>query len=103
MDLRFRLAMPAAEPDIGECIVVLETTGPGLGLLVSSVEGVVTMAADSLNQSRRSDESRIAGRVLEAAGHVVTVLDHDAAVGNEVRAYLEAVADTRPVLEEWAA
>jgi purine-binding chemotaxis protein CheW len=103
VDLRTRLGVPAAEPHIGECIVVLQTSTPGLGLLVEGVDGVVTAAAESLDRPWRAEERQIAGRVLEVSGHVVTALDLDAALGSELRAYLEALADSGPRLEKQAA
>jgi purine-binding chemotaxis protein CheW len=101
IDIRARLGVSAAAPHIGECIVVLHTTTFRLGLLVDGIEDVVAAAMGTHETSVTGD--RLIRGVLEVSGQVVAVLDAEAAVGNDVRAYLAATADGLHRLAEQAA
>ena len=92
IDIRARLGLVAAAPHIGECIVVLHTTTFRLGLLVDGIEDVVVAAAMGTRETSVTGDRLIRG-VLEVSGQVVAVLDAEAAIGNDVRAYLAATAD----------
>ena len=92
IDIRARLGLAAAAAHIGECIVVLHTTTFRLGLLVDGIEDVVVAAAMGTRETSVTGDRLIRG-VLEVSGQVVAVLDAEAAVGNDVRAYLAATAD----------
>lgn len=91
IDIRARLGLPAGVPHVGDYIVVMQTIAFQIGLLVEGIEGLVVVASVS-GASDRSTERLILG-VVEAAGHVVAMLDAEAAVGSDVRAYLAATAD----------
>jgi purine-binding chemotaxis protein CheW len=93
IDIRARLGLPAAAPHIGECIVILHTTTFHLGLLVDGIEDVVAAAIGARDRPASVAGERLIRGVLDVSGHVVTVLDADATVGTEVRAYLAATAD----------
>jgi purine-binding chemotaxis protein CheW len=101
IDIRARLGLAAAAPHIGECIVVLHTTTFRLGLLVDGIEDVVAAAMGTHETSVTGD--RLIRGVLEVSGQVVAVLDAEAAIGNDVRAYLAATADGLHRLAEQAA
>jgi chemotaxis signal transduction protein len=71
--------LPAGVPHIGECIVVMHARKFRIGLLVDGIDGVA------------APERPVRG-ILEISGHVVAMLDADAIVGSDVRAYLAAEA-----------
>jgi purine-binding chemotaxis protein CheW len=79
IDIRVRLGSSVGVPHIGECIVVMHTKMLKIGLLVDGIDGVT------------APEGPVRG-VLEISGHVVAMLDAEAIVGNDVRAYLAAEA-----------
>ncbi len=95
IDIRARLGLSAGVPHIGECIVVMQTTTFRIGLLVEGIEGVVVVAPpqDAIDRPAAVTANRLIRGVVEVAGHVVATLDAEAAVGNDVRAYLAATAD----------
>jgi purine-binding chemotaxis protein CheW len=70
VDIRARLGLPAAVPHLGDCIVLMQTSTSRVGLLVESVEGLVSAAPNALE---------------------LRTLDADAVVGSEARAYLTAI------------
>ena len=79
IDIRARLGSPVGVPHIGECIVVMHTRTFRIGLLADGIDGIA------------APERPVRG-VLEISGHVVAVLDAEAIVGNDVRAYLATEA-----------
>jgi purine-binding chemotaxis protein CheW len=93
IDIRERLGLSAAEPHIGECIIVMHTTGLRIGLLVEGIEGVVAPPLDPIDRHQPIDTDRLIRGVLEVAGHVVATLDAEAVVGNVVRTYLASSAN----------
>jgi purine-binding chemotaxis protein CheW len=94
IDIRARLGLPAAEPHIGERIVVMRTTPSRVGLLVDKIVGLVVVAAvAAIDRPATVADDRLIRGVLEVAGQVVAMLDAEVAVGNDVRVYLAATAD----------
>jgi purine-binding chemotaxis protein CheW len=100
IDIRARLGLPAAAPHIGECIVVLHTTTFRLGLLVDGIEDVVAAVIGASDRPASVAGDRLIRGVLEVSGQVVAVLDAEASVGKDVRAYLAATADGLHYLAE---
>jgi purine-binding chemotaxis protein CheW len=92
IDIRARLGLPAAVPHIGECIVVMHTSAFRIGLLVEGIEGVVAPAMNAIDRPATVTGERLIRGVHEVSGHVVATLNAEAAVGNDVRAYLAATA-----------
>jgi purine-binding chemotaxis protein CheW len=93
IDIRARLGLPATEPHIGECIVVMRTTMLKIGLLVEGIEGLVSPTMEPVDRLPTVKGDRLIRGVLQVAGYVVATLDAEVAIGKEVRAYLAATAD----------
>jgi purine-binding chemotaxis protein CheW len=93
IDIRARLGLHAAEPHIGDRIVVMHTARFHVGLLVEKIEGLVVVPdLDSIDGPVAGARELIRD-VREVAGQVVATLDAELAVGNDVWAYLAATAN----------
>jgi purine-binding chemotaxis protein CheW len=94
IDIRARLGLVVAEPHVGECIVLLHTTEFRIGLLVEGIDSVVgAPPIDASGRPALVASGQLIRGVLEVGGRVVATLDAEAAVGQDVRAYLAATAD----------
>jgi purine-binding chemotaxis protein CheW len=100
IDIRARLGLPAAAPHIGDCIVLMQTTGRSVGLIVEGVEGLVSGAGDQPDVRAAAQHGGLIREVWEASSHVVATLDADVVVGMEVGTYLASVANGPQHLQE---
>jgi purine-binding chemotaxis protein CheW len=92
IDIRARLGLPAAAPRIGDCIVLMQTTERTVGLIVESVEGLMTVPVDQLDARAAAQHGGLVREIWEASSQVVATLDADVVVGIEVGDYLASIA-----------
>jgi purine-binding chemotaxis protein CheW len=97
VDLRDRLGLLRSAPELGQCILVLTGTAP-VGLLVDAVRGLLPL--HGLPESPADPaQCRLVRRTFETHEGVVLLLEADAILDADVRAFLsEALPgpDERP-------
>jgi purine-binding chemotaxis protein CheW len=91
LDLGQRLGLPSAPATISQCIVVTDLVRSTVGLLVDTVVGLEGVG--QIPEARAQDgPPGIIRQVTELAGRLVSILDPDAAVGDDLAAYLATIA-----------
>jgi purine-binding chemotaxis protein CheW len=83
MDLRTRLALPARTPDLNNQIVIVDSKGELLGLIVDEVVEIITLPGSALKPADKlSGASAMFAALAHAGERLILVLDLDRLVGS---------------------
>ena len=94
LDVRQRLGLPAVPPAVTQCIVVTDLESATVGLLVDAVVGLASDVTGGHAQAP-DGAGALVRQVVELDRQVVAVLDPEAVAGEEIAAYVAALAPPR--------